>query len=270
MRGPLPAGVYWRRRAMVAGTAVLLVVATVDLLHDDAPTSGDTAQQVVGTPLSTPSPTVIIGPTKAGNGKGKGGKGKRNKPPAPVYTPPPAPPPAEPDGTCADADVVVQPVMASAVAGRPVLVTLELRTRDAEACTWSIGREHLSYKIVDADGDDVWSSSQCPGQVPEDEVVVRRDLVGSYRLAWNGRASSRDCPASMAHADPGDYAVQAAAIGGEPSEIVPFTLTDPADLVPETPAGPPVPETTTDSKPDAKGSKKKNQQRGPDSESAGR
>ncbi len=238
---------------MVAGTAVLLVVATVDLVNGDDPAPpGDTAQQVVATPQATPSDEAVgDGATDGADGTGKAGKKRKKKkadePVVPAYTPPPAPPPAEPDGPCDDADVVVTPVMGPVVAGRPVLVTLELRTVEDEACTWTVNREHLAYKITDGD-DDVWSSSHCPRQVPEDDVVVRRDLTTTYRIAWSGRLSSRDCPVSMDYAPPGDYAVQAAAIGGEPSEVVPFTLTDPADVAPVEPAGPPVPETSTGTK----------------------
>jgi hypothetical protein len=54
-RAPLPRGVYRRRRLMVAVTAVLLVVATVDLVRDDAPVRDETAQQVAGTPQAAPS-----------------------------------------------------------------------------------------------------------------------------------------------------------------------------------------------------------------------
>jgi hypothetical protein len=158
----------------------------------------------------------------------------------PTYTPPPAPPPAEPDGPCAASDVVMTPVMGPVVAGRPVLITLALRTVESAACTWTVDSDHLAYKITDGN-DDVWSSSHCPRQVPADQVVVRRDLTTTYRLAWNGRRSSRDCPVSLGYAAPGEYAVQAASIGGEPSAVVPFTLTDPADVAPARPVGPPVP-----------------------------
>lgn len=234
---------------MVAGTAVLLVVATVDLVDgDDASPAGDTAQRVVATPQATPSDDAAGDAGAGKTGKTKAGKKRKRKsadePVEPTYTPPPPPPPAEPDGPCDDADVVVTPVMGPEVAGRPVLVTLELRTVEDEACTWTVNREHLAYKITDGD-DDVWSSSHCPRQVPEDDVVVRRDLTTTYRIAWSGRLSSRDCPVSMDYAPPGDYAVQAAAIGGEPSAVVPFTLTDPADVAPVEPAGPPVPDTST-------------------------
>ncbi len=232
---------------MVGLTAVLLVVATVDLVNgDDAAPRTDTAQQVAGIPQAAPGDEVVVGPRPSGP-RGKKGRKEGAKsgqaPLVPTYTPPPPPPPAEPDGPCDDADVAMTPVMGPAVAGRPVLVTLELRTREAEACTWTVNSSSLAYKIT-ADGDDVWSSSHCPRQVPDDVVVVRRDLTTTYRLAWSGRRSSRDCPVSMGYAAPGDYAVQAAAIGGEPSAVVPFTLTDPADVEPAGPVGPPVPEAT--------------------------
>lgn len=244
-RTPLSPGVYWRRRTMVAGTAVLLVVAGVDLANGGDSGPSDTAQRVVARPTGDPGDAAT---TRVRTGKGAKKKNKKNQqaaePAEPVYTPPPAPPPAEPDGACGNDDITITPVMGSAVAGRAVLVSLQLQTREAEACTWTISSDHLAYKITDGDGEDVWSSSQCPGQVPEDEIVVRSAMIATYRLAWNARSSSLDCPASMGFVDPGDYAVQAAAIGGEPSDVVSFKLADAADLVTnDEPLGPPVPET---------------------------
>lgn len=221
---------------MVAITVVGLTVATVDLVDGDDPApTADTVQQAVATPSAAPSAAPrsgeVVGPTTS----------RQRRRTTPRATPPPAPAPAEPEGACADADVSVRPEVAPAVAGGRVVVTLALHTREAEACTWTLGEEHLAYKILDADGADVWTSSDCPGQVPSASVVVRRDLVSTYRLAWNGRESSRDCPDSMPAVDAGTYAVQAAAIGGEPSEVVEFTLRDPADLEPAAPVGPAVP-----------------------------
>lgn len=249
---------------MVGATVVLLAVAFVDIVRgDDEPDARPTAQQVAAAPTAEPTRPVVIGPRTAGKGRKNRKNGQPTTPVAPA-----APPLAEPDGRCADPDVIVAPVMADAVAGRPVLVTLHLRTREAEACTWTVDRRHLAYVVTDGDGGDVWSSSQCPGQVPTDEIVVRRAVSSTYRMAWSGRYSSRDCPVSMGYAEPGDYAVQTAAVGGEPSQVVPFTLLDPAELAPEGPVGPPVPE-TEEPEGEKKGKKKRDQQ-DPDSESAGR
>ena len=81
---------------------------------------------------------------------------------------------------------------------------------------WAIDRDHLAYKITSGD-DDVWSSSHCPAQVPDDPIVLRSATPAVYRMAWTGRTSTRDCPPGADFAEPGEYAVQAAAIGGEPS-----------------------------------------------------
>lgn len=229
---------------------MLLVVATVDLLNgDDGAPADDTVQQVGGTPAESPTATspagVAIGPTKTRKGR---------QPTAPATTSP-APTPAEPEGRCADSDVTVRPEVGSAVAGSRVVVTLALNTTRSEACTWTVSAEHLAYRITDGDAD-VWASSDCPAQVPSTEVVVRRDLVSTLRLTWNGRESSRDCPASMPAVDPGSYAVEAAAIGGEPSDPVTFKLADPAKAQPAKPAGPSLPTSESKSKSKSKSASK--------------
>ena len=213
---------------MVAGTAVLLVIATVDLLdgEEGPPPAGETVQQVTGdtAPPASSGSDVVLGP--------RVGERRRRQGKPPAVTPPPVVQPPDPDGECANEDVVVTPVMAPATAGRPVLVSLDLHTLESRACTWKLGPERLAYKIT-ADGEDVWSSADCAREVPGDEVVVRRDFATTYRLAWSGRPSRHDCPGGMAYVAPGDYEVQAAAIGGEPSEPVPFTLSAPAEPEPE-------------------------------------
>jgi hypothetical protein len=252
---------------MVVGTALLLAIAVVDIVRgdDEAPPAGETAGQVAGTPAPTPS----ADPTEATSGA-NGGK-KRRKRQAEVVTPPPAPEPPDPVGACADSDVVATPVMAPSVAGRAVLITLSLRTVEAEACTWQLGREHLAYKITDDDGSDVWSSSQCPGQVPGDSVVVWRDFTSTYRLAWNGRSSSLDCPSSMEHVGPGEYGVQVAAIGGEPSEVVPFTLVEaPETTGPTQPLGPEMPGAGSDDGADGEKQREKKRKKNRDRDRADR
>lgn len=244
---------------MVGLTVLLLVVAVVNLVRgDDSGSSRPTVSQAAAEP--TPSTSTGAAPDdEPTTGTGTGKKKRKQKQQAateapeeePVVTPPP--PPAEPDGPCASSDVLVTPVIGSVIAGRPVLVTLELRTQESEACTWTLDRRTLAYAITTPDGGNVWSSADCPGQVPSDTIVVRRAQTSTYRLAWAARVSSYDCP-TQGHVEPGDYEVQASAIGGEPSAVVPFTLVDPDDVVTsDEPAGP---TTSTD------GGKKKQKQGG--------
>ena len=82
---------------------------------------------------------------------------------------------AVPTGPCASSDVVVAPTLTEATAGSEILITLELSTRVAEACTWTVSPETLTMKITSGP-DDIWSSRQCPTAIPTREVVVRRAI----------------------------------------------------------------------------------------------
>ncbi|MEO9324336.1 hypothetical protein ABFT23_12655 [Nocardioides sp. C4-1] len=219
-------GVYRRRRLMVGATVVLLAVAVVDMVNGDGPDRpvADTVQGVGAT--STETSATDAPSRNGGKNKGRNQERQRDRTPTPTPTPEPPPPLPDPVGTCDNADVSVTPTMQPAIAGRAVLITLTMRTIETPACTWTIDRDHLAYKITDGDTD-VWSSSHCPAQVPDDTIVLRSATPAVYRLAWTGRTSTRDCPPGADHAKPGEYGVQAAAIGGEPSPVVEFALTDP-------------------------------------------
>ncbi len=247
-RGPLSPAVYWRRRVFVLVTVVALVFFVVNLVRggDPAP-PGDRAVQASGEPTAKPAPGIVRAGASAQGGRGQGSKGGKGQE---DVVEPPEPEPAEPEGTCEDSDIAIVPSVEGAVAGTPVSVRLTLRTLVTPACTWTVDVDHLALKITDGE-DDVWSTSHCPRLVPSGSVVVRRDLDASFDFVWNARTSSPGCPLQPAWAQPGEYDVQVAALGGEPSAIVPFTLTDPAEVfVADEPLGPEVPETDEAGKPD--------------------
>src|SRR4051812_32064154 len=63
-RGPLPARVYWGRRSLVLGTAVLLVIGIARLLGGASDASGDgEAAQVAAAATSTAPATTAATPT---------------------------------------------------------------------------------------------------------------------------------------------------------------------------------------------------------------
>src|SRR6476661_5968746 len=154
-RGPLPARVYWTRRVLVIGTAVLLVFAIGRLLvgGSDA-SSNDSARLTAG--KRSPAPTTSVPTTTA---------------PAPRRTvaTTTAPALAEPSGPCTGADLAVTPKVASAVAGRDVMVVLQVRSISTPACTWRVGAESLAVRITSG-RDAIWSSADCPRAVPRRDV----------------------------------------------------------------------------------------------------
>jgi len=214
-RGPLPARVYWVRRMLVLGTAVLLVVGLARLLSGGSDASsggGDEAAQVaaavttsaVPSETTTPSVTVTV-PAPTGR-PGKRASGT----PTPVL--------AEPSGPCADEDVAVTPDVPDAVAGRDVQIVLHLRTMSTPACTWQVSPGTLAVKITSGH-DAIWSSRDCPKALPTQPVVVRQAATTDVAVTWSSRRSDETCSRLTEWAMPGFYHVTAAALGGEPSDV---------------------------------------------------
>jgi hypothetical protein len=220
-RGPLPAGVYWRRRLLVLCLGLFLVICLARVLGggSDGSSNGGRAAQVSATQTSsTPSsPESSSGPTVPATHKtGKPGKGQSSSQ-APVL--------AQPDGSCSGSDIAVTPEVKQAVAGRDVFIVLKLRTLVSDACTWRVSAQHLTLKITSGK-DDIWSSRECPRVVPTRDVVVRRDVTTSVGITWNARRSNEHCARFTEWALPGFYHVAAAALAGEPSDLQ-FKLTTP-------------------------------------------
>jgi hypothetical protein len=209
-RGPLPAKVYWRRRLMLLGAALALVLAFGRMLGGGSDGSSDDpggAQQVAGQPSSS-APSAKPKATR------------KSRPNIPIVPPTSrAPELAVPDGPCEDDDVSVTPsLVGDAVGGRDITFQLDVRTILDEACTWRVSANHLTVAITSGD-DDIWSTQQCPATIPVQDLVVRRAVTASLTLVWDAKRSDEDCSRLTDWAMPGYYHVAAAALGGEPVDV---------------------------------------------------
>lgn len=243
-RSALTPAVYWRRRLFAVGVLLALVLIVVNAVQGgstpDAGVKASTAgadQAIDATGQSDED--SVTGPTVSTDGATTGKKGKKGKEsatplPEPSVVLPTAPVLAEPEGECDDADLAVTPTVEDAVAGRSATIVLKLRTVTAEACTWSASTDSLAVRIS-VGSDEVWASRECPAAVPVRSIVVRKAVTATYRLTWNTRRSDTDCPRLTEYAQPGEYRVTAAALGGEPDFEI-FTLAPPP--APEPPAMP--------------------------------
>jgi hypothetical protein len=211
-RGPLPARVYWTRRLVVLGLPLLLVLGIARVLGagSDASSSEERATPVAADQTtstgSTTGPADSTGPTAT---RRPHQPGKHHTRKEPVL--------AEPDGPCADEDVVVVPEVEDAVGGRDVTFTLSLQTHESEACTWQVSPQTVTLKIISGK-DDIWSSRECPRTIPTEDVVVRRDEPTSVDVTWNAKRSDEECSRQTQWAMPGYYHVVAAALAGEPTD----------------------------------------------------
>ena len=238
-RGPLPPGVYWRRRLAVLSVALIVFLGVGKVLdHGSDGSSDDRAEQAGASTLTSPTATVSAAdPTKKGKGgKGKGGKGHGGKggkgdqaagqtvEPTPTPTPTPVLP--DPTGPCADDDVYITPSIAAPIGGADITIMVNLQTRTSAACTWQVSPETVTMNIVSG-RDRIWLSNQCPEAIPVQDVVVRVASVTQVPVIWNSRRSDEECSDRTAWALPGFYHIRAAALGGEATDVQ-FELLAPA------------------------------------------
>src|SRR6478609_10101571 len=235
-RGPLPARVYWTRRLIVFVVPVLLVVVLARVLGGSADGKDEAkATQAGASTTSTAAPTA--GPTAEAPGPGKKGKkGKKNRA---VETAPPEPVLAEPTGPCTESDIVATPALTTAAGGADVPITINLRTVVTEACTWQASPETMTVSITSG-SDYIWSSRECPASIPPQDVVIRQAVDAPVVVTWSAKRSDEDCTKFTDWAGLGWYHVQAAALGGDATDVqfeltggVPAVVTTTADPQPQ-------------------------------------
>jgi hypothetical protein len=233
---------------VVVSVAVLLVFGFGRVLSWSSDGSGGGDDDKATQAAAGTSPTAAE-TTKKGEGKkdckgkdkfrdGDRSKGKRKacqgtgSDPTPTPTPTPTPP-AVPSGPCPDADVFVTPAVPDPVAGRDVSIVLNLQMGVTEACTWRVSSDSVTVNVY-AGADDVWFSRECPGSIPAQDVVIRRDVATPVAMLWSSRRSDQYCTDRTAWALPGLYGVEAAALEGEPTDVA-FELRAPvAEVVTQT------------------------------------
>ncbi|KAA1428304.1 hypothetical protein [Nocardioides antri] len=231
-RGPLPAGVYWRRRVFVLALAATLVFVIANWLGGGSDAEDDEvpAARQAGGRVDASETITVSEKDKKGRKDRRSSRGPQQ---GPTFDPSVL---VEPEGNCEPADVRVTPQVEEAVAGQPVTIGLSLQTTQADACYFRIGSDKVSLKIMKG-GREVWTSRECPDPVPEESVVVRRVVATLVEMTWDARESTPDCTRRDWLFD-GDYTVVAAALGGEPAESD-FELVSPT---PETVTVAPEPE----------------------------
>jgi hypothetical protein len=210
-RGPLPPGVYWRRRLALLGAIVLLLLVGVYSCSGDEAKSTGQRTPAGGTPSPTPAAAKTRRPVTAN--------------PTPTKTPKPTPTPtANSRALCPDA---VLKVAATAdrkryAAGvRPVL-TLSVTNTGKVACTRDLGQKARELRLTSGN-DRVWSSDDCSPGGAADRVVLKPGERRTFTVTWARRRSKPGCPGGQPVALAGTYRV-AARLGGIEARGTAFLL----------------------------------------------
>jgi hypothetical protein len=195
--GPLPPAVYWRRRAVVLG-ALLIVVLALFYTFGGTPkapagkqTTMDSTSPAAATPDTTPT---VLTPIITDN---KPHQDPDDDAPPTAFTLPtngPASPTAAAQapasGPCADAEILVtaSPASSKVPAGKPVDLTIKFRNVGKRSCNRDIGADAQELRLIDGEKV-IWSSDDCNARHGSDVRKFAPDDTVAFTLTWNGRRS---------------------------------------------------------------------------------
>lgn len=213
---------------MVLGIATLLVVGIARMLGGSSDASGgDSARQVADVAPTTSGPTSsapnTLGPdtegpdTKGADTNGKHHQKKAEEPVTPV---------AMPSGPCAARDIAITPSVPKPIAGGDIRLVLDVSSLNTPACTWTLSSKTMALKITSGN-DLIWTSSECPRAIPDENLTVRQTEPTRVKLTWDARRSEPGCPFRTEWALPGTYHLHVAALAGQPQDAT-FLLTAPS------------------------------------------
>ncbi|MEN0128686.1 MAG: hypothetical protein AAGC49_04550 [Brevundimonas sp.] len=185
---PVSRSVYWRRRAVVLGLPLVLVLLAVWLIGGRGSGDGPAA---AATPTKTATPTKAAAQTKAGA--------------SPSTTGTPKPTNSVPD--CSSLKLDVSADAKSYNAGANPKLTTTITNTGAKACLVDAGSANTLMVITSGD-DQVWSSRDCVASSSESKPLLLsagKSVSGS--VSWKRVRSAPGCPKNPGAAKPGTYAV---------------------------------------------------------------
>jgi hypothetical protein len=229
--GPLPTQIYWRRRALALGVAVLVmaVIAAVVFIVVRNSTGPDNAN------AEKPAPTPAAAPTPL---PGENPEVKTPvmppAPQAPAPTPTPTaavvPPPVLNEGDdCPDSTLAVKGVtnQPQYVVGDQPKFTMVVTNIGLVACQRDVGAAVLAAYVYSLDNTRLWSNLDC---APSNETLVKTFQPGEQvttEVTWTGMGSAPECPLPRQPIGPGTYNL-VVQLGNLRSATVPFILAQPA------------------------------------------
>jgi hypothetical protein len=174
--GPLPAAVYWRRRAVVlVGLAMIVLVVSYSCGGgSNASSAGQTTPSV--TQSATPTPTTtLLHPTVP-----------TTSPQQSAFTLPSS----GATGPCTDAemDLVAGAGSGQVQRGQSVDVTLRIKNISNRTCSRDVGATAQELRLMDGDIV-VWSSDDCNARSGTDVRSFSPGKEISFTLTWGGMRS---------------------------------------------------------------------------------
>jgi len=191
--GPLPPAVYWRRRAIVAGVLVLLILIVAYSCGGSSGSGAPGHRSGANTPTTTsPAPTTSeLRPQTAGPSS--------SDPASPSVTASgtvpaagPAAGPADPGlESCGDADLVLTPSVQRISGGTfAYKLILKIRNTSTRNCKRDVGSAPQELHVTQ-NGQTLWSSDSCQsGQGQSNVATLGAGIEYAYEVNWDGTSGT--------------------------------------------------------------------------------
>ncbi|MGV0835605.1 hypothetical protein [Mycolicibacterium thermoresistibile] len=232
-QGPLPAQIYWRRRALALGIVVVVigivaaVIAVVMSGGSDTDTDAASAEQPAATEEAEAGPAPLPGADP---------EVKTPIQPPPQEAPPPTPtptaavtpPPVLQEGDdCPDSALAVKGITSQPeyVVGDQPKFTMVVTNIGLVACKRDVGAAVLAAYVYSLDNTRLWSNLDC---APSNETLVKTFTPGEQvttEVTWTGMGSAPNCPLPREPIGAGTYNL-VVQLGNLRSSPVPFMLSE--------------------------------------------
>ncbi|WP_176561089.1 hypothetical protein [Mycobacterium neglectum] len=240
-QGPLPTQIYWRRRALAMGVAVVVIgiiaALAVVIVKTTSGTENTAAEQpapaaATPTPLPGENPEVktpVMPPAQDA------------PPPTPTPTAAVAPPPILNEGDdCPDSTLAVKGItnQPQYVVGDQPKFTMVVTNIGLVACKRDVGAAVLAAYVYTLENGRLWSNLDC---APSNETLVKTFQPGEQvttEVTWTGMGSAPNCPLPRQPIGAGMYNL-VVQLGNLRSATVPFMLAQPAPAPPPGEGAPP-------------------------------
>jgi len=232
--GPLPTEIYWRRRGLALGIAVVVVGIVVAIViafmgggEGAKPASADKPNSAQGKPGSPAPQAPPAAPGQDGNNPVAPGPGQNQEMPTPTAAVQPPPVLKEgddcPDSTLAVKGLTNQPQY---FIGDQPKFTMVVTNIGLVSCKRDVGAAVLAAYVYSLDNKRLWSNLDC---APSNETLIKTFTPGEQvttAVTWTGMGSAPHCPLPRPAIGPGTYNL-VVQLGNLRSQAVPFILNPP-------------------------------------------
>lgn len=181
--GPLPPAVYWRRRAIVAGALLAVIV----LIVYSCTASGGSGSKKTAGPAKPPSPSPSASTSLAPILGGSPGGSTASASPSVAATQPTGAAAAPPAGDlCTDAEIQLTGTFQAITGGNaPYQLSIRIKNASTRTCKRDVGPDPQELRVVQ-NGQVLWSSDLCPNaRTGSDVRTFQPNVEDVFSIGWD-------------------------------------------------------------------------------------